>query len=69
MTKLEDAANNLRQLAEKIVRCAERVDSYHAIYQTERSELTRLQEEHRRAQDDLLEAAEGNILMQIKYMP
>lgn len=62
MTQLEDAANRLKELAEKIVRCAERCDSYKGVYDLECEELDRLKREHCAAGQALIHAAQGTIL-------
>lgn len=70
MTQLEDAANRLKELAEKIVRCAERCDSYKGVYDMECQELERLKKEHAKAGDALIEAAQGHILKSVPgYYP
>lgn len=60
MSDLQKAADNLKELAEKIVRCAERVDSYESILEAEAKKLVRLEKEHSKAKEALIEAAQGN---------
>ena len=62
MTSLEAAAANLKDLAEKIVRCAERVDSYAGVLALEEQEYERLKREHAKAKEALIEAAQGHTL-------
>lgn len=62
MNELEQAAANVKELAEKIVRCAERVESYAGVLATEEAELKRLKSGHKKAQEALIHAAQGNTL-------
>ena len=62
MSEVEQAAARLRELAERIVRCTERVDSYAAVLATEERELERLRVEHHDAKKALIQAAQGNVL-------
>lgn len=62
MNELEQAAAHLKEVAEKIVRCAERVASYESVYELERSELERLKRDHAKAKLALVQAAQGSTL-------
>ena len=62
MNELEQAAANLKEVAEKIVRCAERVASYESVCELERAEFEKLKREHAKARKALIQAAQGNTL-------
>lgn len=63
MKDLQTAANELKEIAEKIVRCSERVASYEGVYELEKEELARLKKEHEAAKLALIDAAQGNTLL------
>ncbi len=66
MNDLETAAARVKELAEKIVRCAERCDSYRGVWELEEQEYERLKREHVDAQKALIHAAQGNTLLSIQ---
>ncbi len=59
MSILDEKAEALKELADKIIRCAERIESYEGILHAEQSELSRLKKEYRKAQVIFMETAVG----------